>query len=111
MDLMMSEKAPCLGAASDGDGDRNMIVGRGIYVTPSDSLAVLAAKRPYGSGLSAWACRCGTLHADQCCLRPRGGQAGHSNVLKTPTGWKFFGNLLDADMATICGEEKRRHRL
>ena len=104
IDLMMSEKAPCLGAASDGDGDRNMIVGRGAYVTPSDSLALLAANahlvRAYRNGLSGIA---RSMPTSAACDRVAAKL--HIPCFETPTGWKFFGNLLDADMVTICGEE------
>ncbi|WP_417587574.1 alpha-D-glucose phosphate-specific phosphoglucomutase [Pararhodobacter oceanensis] len=104
MDLMMSDKAPDLGAASDGDGDRNMIVGRGAYVTPSDSLAVLAANAhlapAYAKGLAGIARSMPTSAAsDRVAARLGIGQ------YETPTGWKFFGNLLDAGRVTICGEE------
>ncbi|WP_417601311.1 alpha-D-glucose phosphate-specific phosphoglucomutase [Pararhodobacter oceanensis] len=104
MDLMMSDKAPDLGAASDGDGDRNMIVGRGTYVTPSDSLAVLAANAhlapAYAKGLAGIARSMPTSAASDRVAARLG--IGH---YETPTGWKFFGNLLDADRVTICGEE------
>ena len=104
MALMLSDDAPDLGAAADGDGDRNMIVGRGIYVTPSDSLAVLAANAHlapgYRDGLKGIARSMPTSRAADR-VAARLGIAGH----ETPTGWKFFGNLLDAGLATICGEE------
>ena len=104
MDQMMSVDAPDLGAASDGDGDRNMIVGRGIYVTPSDSLAVLAANAhfapAYSTGLAGIARSMPTSAAcDRVAERLGIGS------FETPTGWKFFGNLLDAGKVTICGEE------
>ena len=104
IDHMMSEDAPDFGAASDGDGDRNMIVGRGIYVTPSDSLAVLAANAHlapgYAQGLSGVARSMPTSRAVD-----RVAEAKGLGCYETPTGWKFFGNLLDADKATLCGEE------
>ncbi|PLW78382.1 alpha-D-glucose phosphate-specific phosphoglucomutase [Cohaesibacter celericrescens] len=104
MDLMMSEKAPCLGAASDGDGDRNMIVGRGAYVTPSDSLALLAANAhlapAYREGLAGIA---RSMPTSAACDRVAAGLG--IECYETPTGWKFFGNLLDAGKVTICGEE------
>ena len=104
MDLMMSEKAPDLGAASDGDGDRNMIVGRGSYVTPSDSLAILAANAhlapAYQDGLAGIARSMPTSAASDRVAKKLGIEA-----FETPTGWKFFGNLLDAGRVTICGEE------
>ena len=101
---MMGEGAPDLGAASDGDGDRNMIVGRGAYVTPSDSLAVLAANAHlapgYAGGLAGIARSMPTSRAADRVARPLGVE-----LHETPTGWKFFGTLLDAGRATICGEE------
>jgi phosphoglucomutase len=104
MDLMMGAGAPDFGAASDGDGDRNMIVGRGIYVTPSDSLAVLAANAHlapgYAGGLKGVARSMPTSRAVD-----RVAEALGIPAYETPTGWKFFGNLLDAGMATLCGEE------
>lgn len=104
MDLMMSEAAPDMGAASDGDGDRNMIVGRGIYVTPSDSLAVLAANAhlapAYRGGLAGIARSMPTSAAADRVAATLGIEAH-----ETPTGWKFFGTLLDAGRVTICGEE------
>lgn len=104
MDLMMSDASPDFGAASDGDGDRNMIVARGLYVTPSDSLAVLAANAHlapgYTAGLKGIARSMPTSAASDRVAAKLGIEA-----YETPTGWKFFGNLLDAGMATICGEE------
>ena len=104
MALMMSADAPDLGAAADGDGDRNMILGRGIYVSPSDSLAVLAANAHlapgYAGGLKGIARSMPTGRAADR-VAERLGIPAH----ETPTGWKFFGNLLDAGLATICGEE------
>lgn len=104
MDLMMSDQAPDFGAASDGDGDRNMIVGRGAYVTPSDSLAVLAANAHlapgYASGLAGVARSMPTSAAADRVAEKLGIAA-----FETPTGWKFFGTLLDAGKATLCGEE------
>jgi len=104
IDAMMAEGAPDFGAASDGDGDRNMIVGRGIYVTPSDSLAVLAANAHlapgYSGGLKGVARSMPTSRAVD-----RVAEALAIPCHATPTGWKFFGNLLDAGHATLCGEE------
>lgn len=101
---MMGPDAPDFGAASDGDGDRNMVVGRGIYVSPSDSLAVLAANAhlapAYADGLSGIARSMPTSAAAD-----RVAEALGIEAFETPTGWKFFGNLLDAGRATICGEE------
>lgn len=104
MTTMHAPNAPDFGAASDGDGDRNMIVGRNSYVTPSDSLAVLAANAHlapgYAGGLKGVARSMPTS-----CAVDRVAQARGMPCYATPTGWKFFGNLLDAGMATICGEE------
>ena len=103
-DHMMGPDAPDFGAASDGDGDRNLIVGKGIFVTPSDSLAMLAANAhlvpAYRNGLSGIARSMPTSGAAD-----RVAEALGIPCFETPTGWKFFGNLLDAGMATICGEE------
>ncbi|MFV0358875.1 alpha-D-glucose phosphate-specific phosphoglucomutase [Tropicimonas sp.] len=104
MDTMFAADAPDFGAASDGDGDRNMIVGRGAYVTPSDSLAVLAANAHlapgYAGGLAGIARSMPTSEAVDRVAAKLG-----IDCYETPTGWKFFGNLLDAGRATICGEE------
>lgn len=104
MELMHRADAPDLGAASDGDGDRNMIVGRNCYVTPSDSLAVLAANAglipAFAVGLGGVARSMPTSQAVD-----RVAEAQGLRCFETPTGWKFFGNLLDADMASLCGEE------
>lgn len=101
---MFAADAPDFGAASDGDGDRNMIVGRNFIVTPSDSLAVLAANATsvpgYAAGLKGVARSMPTSGAVD-----RVAQALGIACHETPTGWKFFGNLLDAGMATLCGEE------
>ena len=101
---MMGEDAPDFGAASDGDGDRNLIIGRGIFVTPSDSLALLAANAHlapgYAGGLKGIARSMPTSQAADRVAERLGVPA-----FETPTGWKFFGNLLDAGMATLCGEE------
>ncbi len=103
-DLMMGPDAPDFGAASDGDGDRNLIIGRGIFITPSDSLALLAANAHlapgYARGLKGIARSMPTSGAADRVAEKRG-----VACYETPTGWKFFGNLLDAGMATICGEE------
>jgi phosphoglucomutase len=101
---MNAADAPDFGAASDGDGDRNMIVGRGFVVTPSDSLAVLAANAHlvpgYAGGLKGIARSMPTSRAAD-----RVAAALGVPCHETPTGWKFFGNLLDAGLATLCGEE------
>ncbi|MGA2042259.1 MAG: alpha-D-glucose phosphate-specific phosphoglucomutase [Roseiarcus sp.] len=103
-DLLMSPAAPDFGAASDGDGDRNLILGRGIFVTPSDSLAMLAANAHrvpgYARGLAGIARSMPTSAAADRVAAKLG-----IKCYETPTGWKFFGNLLDAGLATICGEE------
>ena len=103
-DTMMAPSAPDLGAASDGDGDRNLIIGRDIFVTPSDSLAMLAANAHlapgYAKGLKGIARSMPTSAAADRVAAKLG-----VPIHETPTGWKFFGNLLDAGMATICGEE------
>jgi phosphoglucomutase len=92
------------GAASDGDGDRNMIVGRGFIVSPSDSLAVLAAHHAcvpaYAQGLAGVARSMPTS-----CAVDRVAAALGIPCFETPTGWKFFGSLLDAGKVTLCGEE------
>lgn len=103
-DLAMGPNAPDLCAASDGDGDRNLIIGRGLFVTPSDSLAVLAANAHlapgYAGGLAGIARSMPTSQAADRVAAKKG-----IGSYETPTGWKFFGNLLDAGKATICGEE------
>ncbi|WP_171179525.1 alpha-D-glucose phosphate-specific phosphoglucomutase [Ruegeria sp. HKCCD8929] len=104
VDLVMSSAAPDFAAASDGDGDRNMILGRSIYVTPSDSLAVLAANAHlapgYDNGLAGVARSMPTSTAVD-----RVADALSIECFETPTGWKFFGNLLDVGRITLCGEE------
>ncbi|EBA11533.1 alpha-D-glucose phosphate-specific phosphoglucomutase [Roseobacter sp. CCS2] len=104
MDKMHSADAPDFGAASDGDGDRNMIVGRGAYVTPSDSLALLTAHAHlapgYRDGLAGVARSMPTSRAVDRVAESLG-----IGCFETPTGWKFFGNLLDAGKVTLCGEE------
>jgi phosphoglucomutase len=103
-ELMMSPQAPDFGAASDGDGDRNLIIGRGVYIAPSDSLAMLAANARlapgYARGLAGVARSMPTSAAVDHVAEKLGVRA-----YETPTGWKFFGNLLDAGLATLCGEE------
>ncbi|WP_294282385.1 alpha-D-glucose phosphate-specific phosphoglucomutase [uncultured Sphingomonas sp.] len=103
-ETMMAPDAPDFGAASDGDGDRNLIIGRGRFVTPSDSLAMLAANAHlapgYAAGLKGIARSMPTSAAADRVAAAKG-----LSIFETPTGWKFFGNLLDAGMATICGEE------
>lgn len=96
--------APDFGAASDGDGDRNMIVGRGLAVTPSDSLAIIAANATvapgYAKGITGIARSMPTSQAADRVAESLG-----ISCFETPTGWKYFGNLMDANLATLCGEE------
>ncbi|GAP37937.1 alpha-D-glucose phosphate-specific phosphoglucomutase [Piscinibacter sakaiensis] len=103
-DEMMGPDAPDLGAASDGDGDRNLIIGRGCFVSPSDSLAMLAANAhlapAYARGLAGVARSMPTSGAVDRVAARLG-----IPCYETPTGWKFFGNLLDAGRITLCGEE------
>ena len=102
--LTTGRNAVDFGAASDGDGDRNMILGQNFFVTPSDSLAVMAANahriKGYVSGLRGVARSMPTSQAVD-----RVADALGLNCYETPTGWKFFGNLLDAKRITLCGEE------
>ncbi|MDE5092974.1 MAG: alpha-D-glucose phosphate-specific phosphoglucomutase [Trichodesmium sp. St11_bin5] len=104
VEIMFGDNAPDFGAASDGDGDRNMILGKNFFVTPSDSLAILAANAKlvpgYSSGLTGIARSMPTSAAADRVAEKMG-----LDCYETPTGWKFFGNLLDADKATLCGEE------
>ncbi len=101
---MFSPTAPVFGAASDGDGDRNMITGNNIFVTPSDSLAIMAANAhlipAYAQGLRGVARSMPTSQAVD-----RVAACYNIPCYETPTGWKFFGNLLDAGKITLCGEE------
>lgn len=103
-DDVMSADGPDFGAASDGDGDRNMVVGKGMFVTPSDSLAIIAANATlapgYAAGISGIARSMPTSAAADRVAEKLG-----IGMYETPTGWKFFGNLLDAGKVTVCGEE------
>lgn len=103
-DLLMTEAGPDFGAASDGDGDRNLIIGKNRFVTPSDSLALLAANAHlapgYKAGIAGIARSMPTSAAADRVAEKLG-----IEMHETPTGWKFFGNLLDAGRVTICGEE------
>ncbi len=103
-DFLMRDDGPDFGAASDGDGDRNLIVGHKRFVTPSDSLAILAANAHlapgYKNGIAGIARSMPTSAAAD-----RVAEAMGIEMHETPTGWKFFGNLLDAGRVTICGEE------
>jgi len=104
VDVLFAANAPDFGAASDGDGDRNMILGHRCFITPSDSLAVLAANAHltpgYRRGLAGIARSMPTSQAADRVAERLG-----IELFETPTGWKFFGNLLDAGKATLCGEE------
>jgi phosphoglucomutase len=104
IEIMNGNDAPDFGAASDGDADRNMVVGRNFAVSPSDSLAVLAANAKlvpgYRQGIAGIARSMPTSTAADRVAKALG-----IPCYETPTGWKFFGNLLDAGKVTICGEE------
>ncbi|MEL6553279.1 MAG: alpha-D-glucose phosphate-specific phosphoglucomutase [Cyanobacteria bacterium J06621_11] len=104
VETMFAKDAPDFGAASDGDGDRNMILGNNFFVNPSDSLALIAANAKlvpgYKDGLSGVARSMPTSQAADRVAEKLG-----LDCYETPTGWKFFGNLLDADKITVCGEE------
>ncbi len=104
VEVLFGDNAPDFGAASDGDGDRNMILGRKFFVTPSDSLAVLTANAHlvlgYKNGIMGVARSMPTSAAVDRVAVKLG-----IDCYETPTGWKFFGNLMDADKATLCGEE------
>jgi phosphoglucomutase len=104
VEIMFAPDAPDFGAASDGDGDRNMVLGNNFFVNPSDSLALIAANATlvpgYKNGLSGIARSMPTSQAADRVAEKLG-----IDCYETPTGWKFFGNLLDADKITICGEE------
>lgn len=102
--LLMSDDGPDFGAASDGDGDRNLVIGKGIFITPSDSLAILAANahlaKGYHAGIAGVARSMPTSAAvDRVAAKYR------FPLYETPTGWKFFCNLLDTGLVTLCGEE------
>ncbi|MGR8930936.1 MAG: alpha-D-glucose phosphate-specific phosphoglucomutase [Gammaproteobacteria bacterium] len=103
-EIMFGDNPPVFGAASDGDGDRNMIMGANIFVTPSDSLAIMTANAraipAYAKGISGVARSMPTSQAVD-----RVADKLSLPCYETPTGWKFFGNLLDADKITLCGEE------
>ncbi len=104
VDVLYRDDAPDFGAASDGDGDRNMILGNNFFVTPSDSLAIIAANAAlipaYRQGLAGVARSMPTSGAVD-----RVAKKLNIPCYETPTGWKFFGNLMDADKVTLCGEE------
>ncbi len=104
VDELFGDNAPDFGAASDGDGDRNMILGRNFFVTPSDSLALISANAELVPGYNGRLC--GVARS-----MPTSGAADKVaerlgiECFETPTGWKFFGNLLDAGRIVLCGEE------
>ena len=104
VELLFSDDGPDFGAASDGDGDRNMILGRNFFVTPSDSLALLTANARlvpgYRNGIAGVARSMPTSLAVDRVAEKLG-----IECYETPTGWKFFGNLMDAGKVTLCGEE------
>ncbi len=104
VDIVYGNHAPDFGAASDGDGDRNMILGKHFFVTPSDSLAVMAANAKavpaYKDGIAGIARSMPTSSAADRVAKALG-----LDCYETPTGWKFFGNLMDANKVTLCGEE------
>ena len=104
VDIIYGQNAPDFGAASDGDGDRNMILGKGFFVTPSDSLALIAANakmvKGYAKGIDGVARSMPTSGAVDMVAKSL-----DIPCFETPTGWKFFGNLMDADQVTLCGEE------
>jgi len=101
---MQGKNAPEFGAASDGDGDRNMILGRDFFVTPSDSLAVLAANATLAPGYTRGLAGIARSMPTSAAVDQVAKQLG-IGCYETPTGWKFFGNLLDAGRITLCGEE------
>ncbi len=103
-DLMMSASGPDFGAASDGDGDRNLIIGKNQFVTPSDSLALLAANAHLAPGYAKGLAGVARSMPTSCAVDRVAAKLG-IKCFETPTGWKFFGNLLDAGMITMCGEE------
>ena len=104
VEIIYGDNAPDFGAASDGDGDRNMILGKGFFVTPSDSLALIAANakmvKGYSKGIAGVARSMPTSGAVDMVAKSL-----DIPCYETPTGWKFFGNLMDADKVTLCGEE------
>ncbi len=104
VETMYGANAPDCGAASDGDGDRNMILGRAIFVTPSDSLAVLTANAHLAPGYRAGLAGVARSMPTSCAVDEVARDIGIP-CFETPTGWKFFGNLLDAGRISLCGEE------
>ena len=104
VETLYGENAPDFGAASDGDGDRNMILGRRFFVTPSDSLAVLAANATLAPGYVAGIAGVARSMPTSAAVDHVAAELG-VECHETPTGWKFFGNLMDAGRVTLCGEE------
>jgi phosphoglucomutase len=102
--IMMSSDGPDFGAASDGDGDRNLIIGKQQFVTPSDSLALLAANAHLVPGYAKGLVGVARSMPTSCAVDRVATKLG-IKCFETPTGWKFFGNLLDAGLITLCGEE------
>jgi len=104
VDLLNGDQMIAFGAASDGDGDRNMVLGTGFYINPCDSLAVLCANAhlipAYSAGLAGVARSMPTSRAVDRVAEQLG-----LECWETPTGWKFFGNLMDSGRITLCGEE------
>jgi len=104
VDFMFSEQAADFGAANDGDGDRNMILGKGFFVTPSDSLAIITDNfkliPAYKNGIYGVAKSAATSTAVE-----RVAQAHNIGYYEVPTGWKYFVNLMDSNRITFCGEE------
>mmetsp|Transcript_28433 Transcript_28433/g.50794 ORF Transcript_28433/g.50794 Transcript_28433/m.50794 type:complete len:627 (-) Transcript_28433:104-1984(-) len=105
VDIMYADDAPMFGAASDGDGDRNMVLGSKFFVSPSDSVAIIAANAQacipfFKDGLKGVARSMPTGGALDRVAKELG-----IKFFEVPTGWKFFGNLMDADMCSVCGEE------
>jgi phosphoglucomutase len=102
--IMYGKDAPDFGAASDGDGDRNMILGRHCFVNPSDSLAIIAANATLAPGYAAGIAGIARSMPTSAAADRVAGKLGVP-CYETPTGWKFFGNLMDAGKVTLCGEE------
>jgi phosphoglucomutase len=104
VEIMFGKDAPDFGAACDGDGDRNMILGRNFFVTPSDSLAIMTANHrlvpAFRGGIAGVARSMPTSGAVDRVAKELG-----IRCYETPTGWKFFGSLMDAGLANLCGEE------
>ena len=102
--LQSGQTAPAFGAASDGDGDRNMILGQNFFVNPSDSLAIMTANAHLLPGYKMGICGVARSLPTSCAVDKVAEQLG-IQCYETPTGWKYFGNLLDDKRITLCGEE------